>query len=99
MRLIVTALFLAMSFIPYAMVQASAQTAPIGCSCKGIGCKGIGCKGGPGWRGPKGTCVAEAKLASVCGSPAGAPCTQEAATQVCFATPAGAAAEDRTETQ
>jgi hypothetical protein len=94
MRLIVTALFVAMSFIPYAMVQASAQTAPIGCSCKGIGCKG-----GPGWRGPKGTCVAEAKLASVCGSPTGAPCTQEAATQVCFATPAGAAAADRTETQ
>ncbi len=94
MRLIVTALFVAMSFIPYAMVQASAQAAPIGCSCKGCGCKG-----GPGWRGPKGTCVSEAKLASVCGSPATAPCTHEAATQVCFATPAGAAAEDRTETQ
>jgi hypothetical protein len=94
MRLIVTALFVVMSFIPYGMVHVSAQAAPIGCSCKGCGCKG-----GPGWRGPKGTCVAEAKLASVCGSPAGAPCIQEAATQVCFATPAVAAAEDRTETQ
>lgn len=94
MRLIVTAVFVVMSFIPYGMVHVSAQAAPIGCSCKGCGCKG-----GPGWRGPKGTCVADAKLASVCGSPAGAPCTQEAATQVCFATPAVAAAEDRTETQ
>jgi hypothetical protein len=94
MRLIVTALFVAMSFIPYAMVQASAQTAPIGCSCKGIGCKG-----GPGWRGPKGTCVAEAKLASVCGSPAGAPCVHEAKAQVCFVKDIEANAQERTESQ
>lgn len=94
MRLIVTALFVAMSFIPYAMVQYPAVAAAPGCSCKGCGCKG-----GPGWRGPNGTCVAQAKLASVCGSPAGTPCVQEAATQVCFTTPLDAAAEDRTETQ
>ncbi len=47
-------------------------------------CKGCGCKGGPGWRGPEGTCVPEAKLTAICGSPAGAPCTLEAAPRVCF---------------
>ena len=94
MRLVVTALFVAMSFIPYAMVQFPAAAAAPGCSCKGCGCRG-----GPGWRGPEGTCVSTAKLASICGSPAGAPCTHEAAEQVCFATPFDAAAEDRTETQ
>jgi len=47
-------------------------------------CKGCGCKGGPGWRGPDGFCVSQAKLAEVCGSPAGAPCKQEAASRVCF---------------
>lgn len=80
-------------FIPYAMVQVSAQAAP-GCSCKGCGCRG-----GPGWRGPEGTCVSKAKLASICGSPAGAPCNHKAAEQVCFVTPFDAAAEERTETQ
>lgn len=47
-------------------------------------CKGCGCKGGPGWRGPEGTCVPEAKLAEICGTPAGAPCKLEAAARVCF---------------
>lgn len=47
-------------------------------------CKGCGCKGGSGWRGPEGTCVSKAKLASICGTPAGAPCKQEAAARVCF---------------
>jgi len=47
-------------------------------------CKGCGCKGGPGWRGPDGTCVSTAKLAEICGSPAGTPCKQEAAARVCF---------------
>ena len=47
-------------------------------------CKGCGCKGGPGWRGPEGTCVAQAKLAEICGSPAGTPCVKEAATRICF---------------
>jgi hypothetical protein len=50
-------------------------------SCR---CKGCGCKGGPGWRGPDGFCVSQAKLAEVCGSPAGTPCKQEAASRVCF---------------
>ena len=50
-------------------------------SCR---CKGCGCKGGPGWRGPDGYCVSQAKLAEVCGSPAGTPCKQEAASRVCF---------------
>lgn len=93
MRLIFLAAFVAMSFIPYAMVVVPAQAAP-GCSCQGCGCKG-----GPGWRGPNGNCVAEARVASVCGSPAGAPCVREAVTQVCFATPLEAAIEDRTEAQ
>ena len=47
-------------------------------------CKGCGCKGGPGWRGPEGTCVSQAKLAEICGSPPGAPCMKEAATRICF---------------
>jgi hypothetical protein len=47
-------------------------------------CQGCGCKGGPGWRGPDGTCVSTAKLAEICGTPAGTPCTQEAAARVCF---------------
>ena len=47
-------------------------------------CKGCGCKGGSGWRGPDGTCVSQAKLADVCGTPAGTPCKQEAAPRVCF---------------
>jgi len=47
-------------------------------------CKGCGCKGGPGWRGPDGACVSTAKLAEICGTPAGTPCKQEAAARVCF---------------
>lgn len=93
MRLVVTALFVILSFIPYGMVV-SAQAAAPGCSCQGCGCKG-----GPGWRGPEGTCVSKARLAAICGEPAGAPCVQEAAAQVCFATPLEAVSEDRTETQ
>ena len=89
MRFIITALFVAMSFIPYAMVQYPALAAAPGCSCKGCGCKG-----GPGWRAPNGACVSEVKLASVCGSPAGAPCTYEAVAPVCFATPPEAEAQD-----
>jgi hypothetical protein len=47
-------------------------------------CSGCGCKGGPGWRGPDGACVPRASLAQVCGTPAGAPCKQEAAARACF---------------
>ena len=47
-------------------------------------CKGCGCKGGSGWRGPDGFCISQGKLAEVCGTPAGAPCKQEAAPRVCF---------------
>jgi hypothetical protein len=47
-------------------------------------CKGCGCKGGSGWRGPDGFCVSQGKLAEVCGTPAAAPCKQEAAPRVCF---------------
>ncbi len=50
-------------------------------------CTGCGCKGGPGWRGPEGTCVSKAKLSEICGEPAGAPCTLEGATRVCFGKP------------
>jgi hypothetical protein len=42
------------------------------------------CKGGSGWRGPDGFCISQAKLAEVCGTPAGAPCKQEEAPRVCF---------------
>ena len=47
-------------------------------------CKGCGCKGGSGWRGPDGFCVSQAKLAEICGTPAGTPCKQEAAPRICF---------------
>jgi len=46
--------------------------------------KGCGCKGGAGWRGPDGVCVQKAMLSQICGSPAGAPCKNEAAARVCF---------------
>jgi hypothetical protein len=63
-------------------------------------CKGCGCKGGPGWRGPEGTCVSKAKLTEICGSPAGAPCTQEAAARVCFGKPfEGTGLKSETEAQ
>jgi len=57
-------------------------------------CTGCGCKGGPGWRGPEGTCISKAKLSEICGEPAGAPCTLEAATRVCFGTPFGGATQE-----
>jgi hypothetical protein len=50
-------------------------------------CKGCGCKGGSGWRGPDGACVSKTKLTEICGSPAGTPCTQEAAARVCYGKP------------
>ncbi|MGH6735805.1 MAG: hypothetical protein ACRECX_06960 [Methyloceanibacter sp.] len=82
-----------LSFASLAVVTAT--LAQEGCSCKGCGCKG-----GPGWRGPEGTCVSQTKLASICGSPAGAPCVHEAAVQVCFARPFGEPARDtQTQTQ
>lgn len=93
MRLIFLAAFVAMSFIPYGMVVVPAQAAP-GCSCQGCGCKG-----GPGWRAPNGYCVSQAKLASVCGSPAGAPCVHEAKAQVCFTKEIEIEALERTESQ
>jgi hypothetical protein len=72
-----------LSFALLAIATASGEE---GCSCEGCGCKG-----GPGWRAPNGYCVSEAKLASTCGSPAGAPCTKEAVAQVCFVEPDGEA--------
>ncbi len=79
MRVVFAAIFalLALSLVlPQTRSTALAQE-----SCR---CKGCGCKGGPGWRGPDGYCVSQAKLAEVCGSPAGTPCKQEAASRVCF---------------
>ena len=73
---LLTLIFLALS-LPHAEPAAFAQEA---CRCKGCGC----CKGGPGWRGPDGTCVSQAKLAEICGTPPGTPCTQEAADRVCY---------------
>jgi hypothetical protein len=73
-------------FIVFALSLAvlGAATALAQDACR---CKGCGCKGGPGWRGPEGTCVSKAKLAQVCGEPAGAPCVREAAARVCFGKP------------
>jgi hypothetical protein len=79
MRLVFAAIFtiFALSLAtPLAMHGAVAQE-----TCR---CKGCGCKGGPGWRGPDGICVSKAKLAEICGTPAGTPCTQEAAARVCY---------------
>jgi hypothetical protein len=60
------------------------QAGPTAFAQEACRCKGCGCKGGPGWRGPEGTCVSQAKLAEICGSPPSTPCSQEAATRVCF---------------
>jgi hypothetical protein len=80
MRTLITAAFILISFAFLTLLApASAFAQEEACRCKGCGCKG-----GPGWRGPEGTCVSQAKLAEICGSPAGAPCTQEAASRVCF---------------
>jgi hypothetical protein len=82
MRLVFAAIFVlvALSLVsPAAISTATAQE-----TCR---CKGCGCKGGAGWRGPDGVCVSKAKLAEICGSPAGTPCTQEAAARVCYGKP------------
>ncbi|HXG79536.1 MAG TPA: hypothetical protein VNJ31_09395 [Methyloceanibacter sp.] len=79
MRIVFAAIFtlIGLSLLaPPAVLTAVAQEA-----CR---CKGCGCKGGPGWRGPEGTCVSQAKLAQICGSPPGAPCVRETATRVCY---------------
>jgi hypothetical protein len=76
MRLVAAGL--ALIFLAFSIPPAPAALAQETCRCKGCGCKG-----GPGWRGPEGTCVSQAKLAEICGSPPGAPCTKEAATRVC----------------
>ena len=82
MRLVfaaIFALFVLSLSSPPSVLPAFAQEA-----CR---CKGCGCKGGSGWRGPDGACVSKAKLAEICGSPAGTPCTQEAAARVCYGKP------------
>lgn len=66
---------------------------------EGCRCQGCGCKGGPGWRSPKGYCVSTASLAKICGSPPGAPCTQEAAERVCDRTVAAKAQTAGAQTQ
>lgn len=78
MRTLIASSFvlISLAFLPPAAVPAFAHE---GCTCKGCGCKG-----GPGWRGPKGYCVSTASLAKICGSPPGAPCTQESAERVCI---------------
>ncbi len=76
MRALITGIaFISLSFLTLPSTPAVAEEV-----CR---CKGCGCKGGPGWRGPEGTCISQAKLAEICGSPAGAPCVKEAATRVC----------------
>jgi hypothetical protein len=70
-----SALIFLVFLVPQGGPTANAQEA---CRCKGC------CKGGPGWRGPEGTCLSQAKLAEICGSPPGAPCVKEAATRICF---------------
>ena len=79
MRGLIAAAFVLISFMFWAFPEPSTAFADDACRCKGCGCKG-----GPGWRGPDGFCVSQAKLAEICGSPAGTPCKQEAASRVCF---------------
>ena len=79
MRALITAAFVLISFAFLTLPAPSTALAQESCRCKGCGCKG-----GPGWRGPDGFCVSQTKLAEVCGSPAGTPCKQEAASRVCF---------------
>lgn len=68
---------ISLSFLaPSAALPALAEEA---CTCQGCGCKGA-----PGWRGPKGYCVSTARLTAICGSPPGAPCTQENVERVCM---------------
>ena len=85
-------------FLAFSLSLAPVAFAPGALAQQGCSCKGCGCKGGPGWRGPEGTCVAKAKLAAICGSPAGTPCTREAVAQVCATKEAGSAAP-KTETE
>jgi hypothetical protein len=79
MRALIAAAFVLISF--GFLVSTGPGTAYAQETCR---CKGCGCKGGPGWRGPDGFCVSQSKLATVCGSPPGAPCKQEGAPRVCF---------------
>lgn len=81
---LLTLIFLAF-FVP--------QAGPIAVAQEACRCKGCRCKGGPGWRGPEGTCVSQAKLAAICGSPPGAPCVKEAAARVCYGKAAAAQPE------
>ena len=68
MRGLIAAAFVLISFMFLAFPEPSTAFADDACRCKGCGCKG-----GPGWRGPDGFCVSQAKLAEICGSPAGTP--------------------------
>ncbi len=79
MRALATSAIILISMVFLVPLGPSAVAAQEVCRCKGCGCKG-----GPGWRGPDGTCVSQAKLAEICGAPAGTPCKQEAAARVCF---------------
>ncbi len=79
MRALIAGAFILISFAFLSFPGPSDALADDACRCKGCGCKG-----GPGWRGPDGFCVSQSKLASVCGSPPGAPCKQEGAPRVCF---------------
>jgi hypothetical protein len=82
MRAVIAIAFVLIPFVFLCAPGPSVAVAQEACRCKGCGCKG-----GPGWRGPDGFCVSEAKLAEICGSPAGTPCKQEAAPRVCFGKP------------
>jgi hypothetical protein len=74
----------ALSFLLISLAFAGSVSPIVAFAQEDCRCKGCGCKGGPGWRGPEGTCVPEAKLAEICGTPADAPCKLEASPQVCF---------------
>lgn len=78
-------IFVLMIFALLSVSLLSASNSSIAFAQDSCRCKGCGCKGGSGWRGPDGFCVPSAKLASICGTPAGTPCTHEAAPRVCFA--------------
>jgi hypothetical protein len=79
MRTLIAGSLLLISFVFLSSLTAVPAVAQEACTCKGCGCKG-----GPGWRAPNGYCVSAARLTKICGSPPGAPCTQENTERVCL---------------
>lgn len=71
-----------MIMIPFSFLAPLSASAAV--AQRSAAAKAAAAKAAPGWRGPDGICVSTAKLAEICGTPAGTPFTQEAAARVCF---------------